>query len=462
MQEQRFEKQVQEKMEDLSLRPSAPVWQKVESEIRRKKEKRRVIIWALPLVLLCGTAVWWFNSPSIGTHSNKVADVTTNSYSKERKLQENTDLPVSSETNDIKLMTDRGTKAPTNKFNADLIERTKQNIEQAKRRLAYKAYNKNASTQFQQRITKNKNNVALYTPVPEENNYNAIAGNKRELTPDTKSILFNDSKLTLKSTDTIANKENPQITEETSAADIIQTKKRAEKNNKWSWKLQGSYGSSTVKTGLIEGQTRALGNTFASPMVVGNGISYPPASKPQNAGSFSIGIHANKTLNSRFSLFTGLQYTYFSTNILVGETMSRNAAFQANFTQASSRYIGTGQSRTYKNKYHFIDIPFGLDWKPLKRIPLQMQTGITVSRLVNTDALLYDQSTGVYYLDKDAIEKSQIHLFSNLSYQIWKNKKLNLYAGPYMRYGLTGLEKGNMSKEGHLLSGGITTYISIK
>ena len=55
-----FEKQVQQKMEELQLRPSAEVWTEVEKEIRKDKRKRRVIFWwLLPLLITGGLATWW-------------------------------------------------------------------------------------------------------------------------------------------------------------------------------------------------------------------------------------------------------------------------------------------------------------------------------------------------------------------------------------------------------------------
>ena len=59
MQEQNFEKQVQQKMEELNLTPSTPVWQRVEQEIRKKKDRRRLVLWVfLFLFLVGGTATW--------------------------------------------------------------------------------------------------------------------------------------------------------------------------------------------------------------------------------------------------------------------------------------------------------------------------------------------------------------------------------------------------------------------
>ena len=52
-----FEKQVQQKMEELKLVPSDPVWQKVEMQIRKKKDRRRAILW-IPLIVLLAGGLW--------------------------------------------------------------------------------------------------------------------------------------------------------------------------------------------------------------------------------------------------------------------------------------------------------------------------------------------------------------------------------------------------------------------
>src|SRR4051812_29977865 len=56
-----FEKQVREKMKELNLVPSAPVWDRVEEQIRQKKDRRRAIIWLPLLGLLLAGGIWWLN-----------------------------------------------------------------------------------------------------------------------------------------------------------------------------------------------------------------------------------------------------------------------------------------------------------------------------------------------------------------------------------------------------------------
>src|SRR5688500_16306924 len=52
--ENNFEKEVRQKMEELSLTPSSPVWEGVQAAIRRRRDRRRVVLWLLPLLLLGG------------------------------------------------------------------------------------------------------------------------------------------------------------------------------------------------------------------------------------------------------------------------------------------------------------------------------------------------------------------------------------------------------------------------
>ena len=55
----RFEKEVQHKMEELKLTPSAPVWEKIELEIRPEKKRRRAILWFLLAGLFLSGSAWW-------------------------------------------------------------------------------------------------------------------------------------------------------------------------------------------------------------------------------------------------------------------------------------------------------------------------------------------------------------------------------------------------------------------
>jgi hypothetical protein len=74
-----FEKQVQQKLDELKLVPSGPVWQKVEEQIRKKKDRRRRVLW-LPLLVLLLTGGVWFG---IDQYSNRTAYSTSNEKQKQ-------------------------------------------------------------------------------------------------------------------------------------------------------------------------------------------------------------------------------------------------------------------------------------------------------------------------------------------------------------------------------------------
>ena len=78
-----FEKQVRGKMDELHFQPTEPVWSRIEVQIRRKKDRRRLLWLPVLFVLLAGGGWWWYNStsdnniadsavtPSLSNHENK-------------------------------------------------------------------------------------------------------------------------------------------------------------------------------------------------------------------------------------------------------------------------------------------------------------------------------------------------------------------------------------------------------
>ncbi|RYY90246.1 MAG: hypothetical protein EOO15_03300 [Chitinophagaceae bacterium] len=72
----RFEKEVQGKLEGMQLQPSAPVWAAVEERIRRERRKRRLLFfWLFPLLLLGGLGAYLLSNGEKG-NSNATATAT--------------------------------------------------------------------------------------------------------------------------------------------------------------------------------------------------------------------------------------------------------------------------------------------------------------------------------------------------------------------------------------------------
>ena len=60
MQDNAFDKGVQDKMGEFRLTPSAPVWPEVERRIRERRKRRILIFWfCMAGLLLTGAGAWW-------------------------------------------------------------------------------------------------------------------------------------------------------------------------------------------------------------------------------------------------------------------------------------------------------------------------------------------------------------------------------------------------------------------
>ena len=77
MQENEFEKQIQQKMDELKLHPSDTVWPKIEAQVRKEKRRRWVLIF-LPLILisfLYGGYVWLSNNNSNNEYQHPTKNI---------------------------------------------------------------------------------------------------------------------------------------------------------------------------------------------------------------------------------------------------------------------------------------------------------------------------------------------------------------------------------------------------
>ncbi|MES2891857.1 MAG: hypothetical protein V4725_07590, partial [Bacteroidota bacterium] len=86
MQENNFEKQVQEKMEDLRIDPSGESWEKVSARIGNRKRDHRILLVCLSaLLLLLVSGLTWINTTSNNKSKPALAEAKTSSQQPEEK-----------------------------------------------------------------------------------------------------------------------------------------------------------------------------------------------------------------------------------------------------------------------------------------------------------------------------------------------------------------------------------------
>lgn len=474
MQEQNFEKQVQLKMEELNLTPSAPVWQKVEKEIRKKNDRRRLILWLFLFLLVGGGTTTWLVMDKPAKENIATAPV---------KKQDNnaaTSITESNQTNQPSAPTETITDdpgstlninepfTPNNEVNTNTSSDNITDINKTKGE-DRKNINRNIPVNRTQKnieavSTIDKNDQVVSKP--QEELPKPLKEESKPVETETEPVVetakpANEPKPTEKQVipvepvkaDTVTTKE-----EKKKEAEVI-VKKDESESSKWKLGVTAGVGLSNVYNKIF---SQAVVQDYASPSTGSGAFAPPPPAKLRSGMYYAAGLSLSKELNERWTLITGLQYAMFSTRNSVGQELRRDTVlYQNNETLSLDNYYRNSTFSTtrsdYTNRYHMIELPVGIAYKPFGRIPLSIGAGISLTQLLFTNALVYNRSAGIYYEDKEVINKTQLHAQANLSYRLWNKKKFSLSAGPFIQTGITPVVKDDKDR---LFAAGLKTHIS--
>jgi hypothetical protein len=452
MQEQNFEKQVKEKMEELSVAPSAPVWMKVEEQIRQKRSRRRIFFWLFPIgFLLAGLITWSVinnNDNPVVNRNSKVNE----SISPEKNNSEKTNAPL------LTTQSNENQNPPQeNKTNQEAVI-TIMNHTDLNEKLPAKPANKPIlSAQINNRnnsfVKIDKKNNTISTP--EKND--VVLQPDKTLTDVQRSdnpVLSNTSSDTIISpaVATLETTQEPLSTEENKIAEI----KKPSAKTRWTMSPYLSIGVSSIQYGYGS-MDKNVTQFNASPASPGIGSGFPPmqtAAEPTNGASIRLGLEFMKPLNKRLNFNAGAGYYYASTHIQVGQSVEADTMFGTNSSRSVmvDQYYRAGKIEKYTNRFHFIEIPVGINWQVNKKIPLQLETGISIAQLIASNALTFDGS-GNYYENIKLLYKTQFAFNGALNYRLFSIKEKSFYAGPYFKYHLTQMEKNNSGQ--YLFSAGL-------
>ncbi len=469
MSEQKFEKQVREAMDEFSLDPTAPVWHKIAAEIRRKKERRRLLFWLLPLALISSMITWWalsknetasnitsqktetenitkkpldnLNTTPVPRNENK----TATSISDKEKLKIKKEKPTNSLTtntfeknNSFPTVAMKKKKAQKNNFHSRQIitKRKKENLLAAEK-LSSK------ESRLQDSITKTENPI-INIPA---------AGQTKDLDRVQKTDTIREEK-----------KSEEKLADTAKAVEKINEQKPPNKKNR---KLQVGaivqVGYSGITSGLFDGFGQKSSRDFApsSPLQSGpgGGVNLPPSNIKRSL-AFSLGFSIRKKTSNRSSISSGLQYQYASTEINIGTRASRDSMFTSISRNTISYYRNDNQSKPYTNQFHFITIPISFQYQLFKKLPLHLGAGLSLSQLISSNALHYNSSANIYYKDNSLLNKTQAGLFTSLKYKFLSKKKISLDIGPQINYNMTPLLKNGSSKKQHLYFIGLNTQVN--
>lgn len=513
MQENKFEKQVREEMEEFRIRPSATVWNGVEEELRRKKRRRVVVYWFLLAAIGLGAyGVYNLFTPSMPGSSAPMTSAqkqkTTSSSPatagqpaiatrpahtvSPSSVPGTTDQPA--ENNDSNTIENNTNVAVNNNTRISGTQpagstpvKPTQLITGNKKPVAHKKYADNNSFRRQQqagKITeslvdkdgsvKADNKMLPVAPaVTNDPSENKETGELAQ-TETAREELASDATVSITGQD--RTKDSADISSD--HQDLAQNPptRITASRRRIQWGIE-------VGIGAGNRMDKALPPLFATEKMldvnnlpayggINGGIPAPrplllPSESKASVG-FKIGVQASIPVSRRINLVAGLRYAYRSDRITVGGSLDSTLAPSspsAQFGVANRAYQYQGaQHQSVTNRYHFIQLPvqWQLQLNKGKNLPITWEIGITPGLLVHTNAMIYDTSYyGIYYRDKDAFSRFQLHAETGFSLHLGNRSKWRWAIGPEFNFALTPLIKEAYDPRQFLLYGGLRAQIQI-
>jgi hypothetical protein len=514
MSDHEFEKKVQQRMDDLKLRPSEAVWAELEKNLRREKRRRRTLLW-LPILGVLLTAGGYLiysgtGQPVDGSMVNNqstekavapsVADAQSSASATEPASSSTVKNNESSSKNSTP--SNKGEKAATvvaeptpsidqpvapEKNNAR-VNKNDQPLTVTDRKQPRDKKLNNTSSDGTETVTRDsepnrteKNKINSGIKAPKEPAQKIIVIKKDSVKTQIDSNAVVDSRIKPAAPLNIDQSYYaikidgnrvfmPVLTNETT---IKPPAKKYPVASKWQWGVTAGGGVSNVSEGgLFEllKSVRVEDLTNAGPSY--SGIPAAPAPEPsaiEPGTLYTAGAFVQKDVSKRLTLSAGLQYSHWSVNTRVGRR--ENVVRAVNYSNFDQQLVGYSYRadmglRDYTNRYHFVELPVMLSYRfnRSRRTPLVLDGGLSLSRLVYTNALHFDGISRVYYENDDFFNKLQAGLNAGLKIGFLQYSKNPIWVGPNLRYFASGLIKSDIAPSGsqHLWSFGINAKMLLK
>lgn len=491
MEQNNFEKNVQQKLDELKIPPSDAVWENVEKRIGKKHKDRKVIFILIFLLLFILSAGYWlFNS---GKNSQRNQPVS-NLIKSDSKQTNNYDSSLSksvissannSEKRDLETVTAKKSKTEASQQSPIYKGDSGQNrITKKHRRLvkedAFKSKEKALNSSENKSVNSNgtllngrqTNNEENEIVLNNSNNLSVKKPNASEIENGNENIDSTNNIQNKISNDSLLNQlKSKKISKEIVAKDDSSLKKHSEKKqkNRWAFGLSFSGGASLIGESLLGINNRNSTYFQSSPITSGSGgignggtpSSYAP-SAIENSFAFIGGAFMEKTISAKGKISLGISYRYFSLINKVGNRVDTSITFPSqNFSSSGGLYNSINNANTYRNNFHYLEIPvlLNLQLGKSKTLPVFWDAGINISQLISSNALQFTSNPGLYYNDNSLFNKTQIGLQTGFSAILFSNTKNPVSIGPYFIYNTSKLANEGLYGGKHFSFIGIKTEI---
>ena len=183
--------------------------------------------------------------------------------------------------------------------------------------------------------------------------------------------------------------------------------------------------------------------------------------------AFSGGVYLQKAVADRWTFNTGLTLHYYSSRITIGQQVNTYVQTSASFVNSaalaalpSAAVYSAGDHEVYTNRYYFLELPLNMQWQVNHShlLPLFLEGGFSLARLMSANALLYDSETGLYSKQGNDINKTQVYASSALMAGL-PFHGLRIQIGPQVQYGLTPIVDGHSLGDQHFFYAGVRLVV---
>lgn len=449
-----FEKRVEHKLEELKFTPSDAVWQKVEVQIREQKRRRRFFFWWLPAIVLCtGIAGWFIYSLETGNEQAKNSTI----------IAEKKEMPAIEKNKQKETLVVVAKKQKKLQVDDQLIVKEKQKVSGKKKDQLIVTKEKPIVAEIKNPDA--VNHVEVNVPLPEVKKEPAAEVKQKAQIETNKTVVSEKPVETEKPV--IIEKadvsQKPAVIDSSAGTPVYEpvvvNKPAISKKKKLEAALifrGGVADMSQFTEGLNKNNV-----VYASPGSVGSGgySSSPSDSAKVKSGlGFTAGVQLKKSIAKRSALSVGLEYAYYTSSHKTGSVVYAAAQFDNGLgTSVVNNYARVGNSLTYNDRYHFIEIPllYHLQVAKATKRPILFNGGITYSYLVGSNAQYYYSATKTYYYDRSLFSRSQLQLRTGISFGLIKKMNYPLQLGLQYQFGLSGQWKKSLDLNQHLSFTGI-------
>jgi len=448
MEQNSFEKNVQQKLDELKIPPSDSVWTNVEKRIGKKGKDRKLIFILFFIILFLLSGGYWLMNSS-----------KNNPQQKHQLTEVKNDSKATNNDNSSFKKTEPATHDSVKMRDSANVSEEKIKTESIKIQSKAEVLNeklpgsKTGMPERKQAILLSKNE-----------NEKVENKNKLSVEADSKPTADNEiiiGKENIAKTDSVLDKKESA---EDSLEKKIQTiaKKEPEKTIKkkkdhWNFGITFSGGTSMIS----KSQLRNSAFFVSDPAAYNGGIPsyYYSPSEIRNSTGFIAGIFAEKNISAKKKISIGISYKYFSFLNKVGNRIdslySLPQSYSLNYAYSSVNL------KTYLNNFHFLEVPVSIKFQlnNNSNLPIFWNAGINISQLIRTNALQFNSGAGLYYSDNSFFNKTQFGLSSGFSATLFAKGKRPFNLEPYFYYSATSLANKGLYDKKHFSFIGLRTEI---